>query len=100
MRWRAIIGPSAGFDLADIVRYVAQHNGLCVSRAASINVLVNNPLGHGWPRCLLLDVVDKWRLRGAGHVVNDDVWLGCKSLKQIGELVDGGILPAIFDADG
>jgi len=65
----------------------------------SIDVLVDNPLRHRWPRRPIVDIVNEWSLRRAWHVVNDDIWLGCKSLKKIGELVQCCDLPAILDTD-
>jgi hypothetical protein len=47
-----------------------------------------------------VDVVNEWSLCRARHIVNDDVWLGRKPLKEIGELVQRGNLPAIINADG
>ena len=50
-------------------------------RSNSINVLLDNPLGHARPRNLVLDVENKRRNRGRRHVINDDVRLGGKTLE-------------------
>lgn len=62
-------------------------------------MLINNPLRQSRPRRLLLDVVSEWSPCCARHVVNDNIWLGCVTLKEIGEFMQLGNLPAILDAD-
>ena len=66
----------------------------------SVNVLVNNPLRQRLPRCFFMDVVNKWCLCRARHIINNDVRFRREALEKIGEIVQCGNLPGIFDANG
>src|SRR5881628_3901429 len=67
---------------------------------ASIHMLLNDTLGQCWPRLLLPYIVNNRTDTGRGHVIDNNVRLGCETLEQLGKSVQVRHLPAVVSATG
>src|SRR4029079_15781451 len=65
-----------------------------------IDVFVDDAAREGWPRSVLLHVVDKWADAGGWHVVYYDVRLRCKAFEEVCELIRRRDLGAVIGSSG
>ena len=70
------------------------------SHLISVDMFLNDALCQSWPRLLLPNIVNKLSNTGGRHVVDDDVRLGRKPLKEPGQSVQRRDLPAILRTAG